>query len=117
MIKYFKDSEFECKCKNCGKNVNSELKIMLDTARGIAGIPFVVNSGARCEEHNAKVGGSKTSSHLTGLAVDIAVQNIGVRYKMLSALLQAGFNRIGIADTFIHVDIDRNKPAHAIWLY
>ena len=35
---------------------------------------------------------------------------------MVNALLNAGFRRIGIANTFIHADLDKQKP-HAIWLY
>jgi len=31
--------------------------------------------------------------------------------------MHVGFNRIGIADTFIHVDDDRNKACGVIWTY
>jgi hypothetical protein len=31
--------------------------------------------------------------------------------------MEAGFNRIGIAPTFIHVDNDPSKPEDVIWLY
>ena len=70
-MKYFEEKEFECKC-GCGKNnVIHELKIKLDTAREFAGVPFVISSATRCYQHNVNVGGSPTSSHLKGLAVDI----------------------------------------------
>jgi hypothetical protein len=36
---------------------------------------------------------------------------------MLNALLEVGFNRIGIAGTFIHIDIDKNKSQNVIWTY
>ncbi len=31
--------------------------------------------------------------------------------------LEVGFNGIGIAKTFIHADIDEDKPSHVIWTY
>ena len=31
--------------------------------------------------------------------------------------MQVGFNRIGIADTFIHVDDDKDKSQQVIWTY
>jgi hypothetical protein len=31
--------------------------------------------------------------------------------------MEAGFNRIGISSTFIHVDNDPSKPEDVIWLY
>jgi len=32
-------------------------------------------------------------------------------------LLYVGFTRIGVADTFIHVDLDTNKQHNLIWTY
>jgi uncharacterized protein YcbK (DUF882 family) len=89
----------------------------LDKARGYAGTSFVISSGYRCPAHNKAVGGSETSSHLKGLAADIVVKNSGQRYKILSGLIKAGFNRIGIGSTFIHADTDYLKTLDVIWLY
>jgi zinc D-Ala-D-Ala carboxypeptidase len=94
-----------------------ELVKMLDDARHIAGIPFKINSGFRTKEHNKKVGGVEDSAHLTGLAVDISCTNDSNRYKIVTALLAVGFNRIGWAKTFIHADCDTSKSANVIWLY
>ena len=38
--------------------------------------PVIVNSGYRSQEVNAKVGGSRTSSHMNGLAADIRVKGM-----------------------------------------
>ena len=57
------------------------------------------------------------SSHIKGLAVDISVKDSRTRFIILDALIKVGFNRIGIADTFIHVDDDRNKACGVIWTY
>ena len=115
-MQYFKDSEFACKC-GCSGNIKPELLEKLHRAREIAGVPFVITSGYRCKEHNAKIGGSPTSSHLKGLAVDIRIsnQNDG---KILKALYCAGFNRVGIDEnSFIHVDIDSDKATDSLWFY
>ena len=47
--------------------------------------PIVINSGYRSEEVNRKVGGSPTSNHLTGCAVDIKVFGIeeALRYAVI----------------------------------
>ncbi len=115
---YFRYSEFNSPdIPNSGRNMQPSFLRMLNHARQIAGIPFKINSGFRSQEHNEKVGGSENSSHLRGYAADIHATSSTYRYEILSALLQAGFNRIGIAETFIHVDNDPNKTQKVIWTY
>lgn len=117
MTKYFKESEFTCKC-GCNTNeMNAFTVAKLDRARGIAGVPFVITSGYRCEAHNRAVGGVKGSAHTKGYAVDIKADTGALRYTILMALLAVGFNRIGIAKTFIHVDDDPTLPKKVIWDY
>lgn len=114
--RFFNQSDFNCKC--CGfNNISFSFVSVLDRARGLAGIPFKVISGTRCEKHNKKVGGSPTSSHLIGKAADIEVANSANRYQMVRALLIAGFERIGIGRDFIHVDNDASKVQKVIWHY
>lgn len=96
-------------------NVNFLAK--LDEAREIAEIPFIINSAYRTKEHNKKVGGKPNSSHLRGLAVDIKATDSRTRFLVLQALISVGFNRIGIAKTFIHVDDDESKSKEVAWLY
>ena len=88
----------------------------LDEARDIAGVQFKINSGYRTPAHNKKVGGLTTSSHLIGRAADIHCTHTGKRLKIIEALSMVGFQRFGIAKTFIHVDNDDQKK-QAIWLY
>ena len=115
MTQYFNYSEFEC---SCGKNETERALIdQLNFARETAEVPFVINSGFRCEKHNADAGGKPDSSHLTGLAADIKCKSSRPRYKILSGLLEAGFTRIGIHKTFIHADIDESKPEEVVWMY
>lgn len=108
-MRFFKKEEFTCKC-GCGlNNMDVHLLEMLDEARFMADIPFFVNCGCRCKEHNKKVGGVEDSSHLYGLAVDISAKNDFQRFKIIGALYLVGFRRILLYDAFIHVDIDLSK--------
>jgi len=116
MCLFFAKEEFKCPC--CGLSyVDDKLIKMLNKARKIAGIPFIINSGFRCGEHNKNIGGYPTSSHMTGLAADIKCKNSKDRLIMLKALIEAKFNRIGIGNTFIHVDCDNSKTSDRIWTY
>tara|TARA_R100000329_G_C7604957_1_gene214649 strand:+ start:987 stop:1364 length:378 start_codon:yes stop_codon:yes gene_type:complete len=122
-LKNFKLEEFDSPdFKGSGKNMDADFMQLLDRARTEAGIPFKINSGYRTESHNRKVGGkpktasSKGSSHMYGLAADIGCTDSNTRSKVIAALITVGFRRIGIANTFLHVDMDNDKP-NAIWLY
>ena len=114
-LKYFRLSEFD-DAPGTGKNMKKDFLKKLDKARAIADVPFKITSGYRSKETNKRVGGVSTSSHLKGLAADISCKDSTTRQKIVSALIQAGFTRIGIADTFIHCDTDKDKQ-DAIWLY
>jgi len=115
-LKYFKESEFTCKC-GCNETVISrDLLEMLDDARCFAKIPFIITSGYRCEKHPESIK-SPTSSHIKGLAVDIKCTSSKNRAIIIDALGYVGFKRFGIADTFVHADIDEDKSNPAIWLY
>ena len=117
-MKYFSYDEFDSPDEiGSGKHMDQDLLVMIDRARALYGKPIVVTSGFRTESHNKKVGGVKSSSHLKGLAIDVACKRSKDRFKMLTALLEAGFNRIGVASTFIHVDVDKNKSQNVIWTY
>ena len=102
--------------QNSGINMDATFLQMLDDARGIAGIPFTITSGYRTKEHNEKVGGVSNSSHLVGKAADIKVGNGSERYIILNALIQAGFRRLGVAQSFLHCDNDESK-ANSVWTY
>mgnify|MGYP003120147769 CR=1 FL=1 len=117
-MKYFKLSEFDSPdVVGSGKAMDRVFLSMLDNARDIANVPFKITSGVRSEAWNHKVGGVKNSSHILGYAADIACNTSSHRFRIINALLEAGFNRIGVADTFIHVDNDPNKVANVVWTY
>jgi zinc D-Ala-D-Ala carboxypeptidase len=118
MMKYFKYYEFDSPdVDGSGQMMDAEFLQLLDNARELYGKPMAINSGFRTEAHNQKVGGTANSSHLKGLAADIACTTSAERWDMIDSLMKAGFNRIGIAKTFIHVDIDESKTPFLIWTY
>ena len=53
----------------------NELMLFLDPLREAWGSPITVTSGYRCEYLNRKVGGSSTSVHKRGWAVDLVPKN------------------------------------------
>lgn len=74
--KYFKDSEFTCKC-GCGTNFQKDgIKRIADEIREHFGSPAIITSGTRCVKHNKEVGGVSNSYHLYGNAIDIYVQGV-----------------------------------------
>ena len=113
MKTYFTDDELRCKC--CGAiAIDKEFLARLNHAREMAMVPFFILSGYRCEKHNAEVG-SKSTNHTSGKAVDISCRTVGRRYMMVKELINAGMKGIGINETFIHVDT--NREFEIIWLY
>jgi uncharacterized protein YcbK (DUF882 family) len=116
-IKHFEPSEFTCNGVECYDLMSDELLIKLEVARTIAGIPFHVNSAWRDADTNQRVGGKTNSAHLRGNAVDIACADSSDRFKILDSCMAAGFTRIGIAQSFIHMDCDEDLPNCVIWTY
>ena len=119
-LKYFKLSEFDRPDEpGSGSKMDKDFLEKLDYARGNAGVPFKINSGYRTKEWNTKITGriGSDSSHLKGLAVDIHCNNSRDRALIINALMEVGVNRFGIARTFIHADVDKNKDQDVIWLY
>lgn len=106
-VKYFGRHEFACKCGKCGGypvEPAEDLVRVLDAIREETGLPVYINSGIRCREHNAAVGGASQSRHTDGDAADICcpgkmpseLYNIAVR------LLPDG--GVGLYSWGVHVD-------------
>jgi len=124
LTNHFDSSEFACQC-NCGTGtISTELVEMLEKVRVAYDKPMRINSGIRCLEHNRKIGSRDTSSHIKCLAADIGCTSITERLNLMQSILKAGqmdsglmlFQRIGLHKSFIHVDVDYDKPK-GIFLY
>jgi uncharacterized protein YcbK (DUF882 family) len=117
LTEHFTKEEFACQCE-CGTGEISMILVnALEYTRVHYGKPMRINSGIRCISHNRKIGSRDTSSHIKCLAVDIACNDKKTRLDLVKYLIRDGeFERIGLHDSFIHVDVDYDKPK-GIFLY
>lgn len=117
---YFSPKELRCHCGCDKNNFSPDLLLILNSIRGSLGQPLILNSACRCEYHNTYVKGSKNSSHIKGLAVDLQVNGSRERFFLLLAIFQLSglpVTRIGVHRTFIHIDIDPDKDDEIVWVY
>lgn len=70
MLKYFKESDFACKC-GCGGLPEEDLMRLVDRIREEFGHPVRVSSGYRCPKRNKAIGGAPASKHISGKAADL----------------------------------------------
>lgn len=117
-IEFFDREEFRCQCggRYCNgfpvEMQEEEVRID-DEIRRRAGVPLRVNSGIRCERHNAdpSVGGVWNSLHLTGQATDLAPINGNISVAKLYTIAEQvlaeripGRGGLGRYDWGIHND-------------
>lgn len=96
---------------------------LLSRARRRAGVPFRVISDHREASRNEEVGGALRSAHLElpCRAVDLWAETNEERFRIVEALLSAGFIRIGVyparvsAAGTVHVDASSRNPAPRLW--
>lgn len=94
--------------------LDNELIAMLDKARHVAGVPFVLTSTVRTCAANQVALGAEHSTHMKGLAVDIGLGHLapgaeqdGARFNILDGLYTVGFKRLGLYQAHIHCDIGK----------
>ncbi len=122
-MRYFKRYEFLCTCGCRQENMSNFFLKMLDDTRHISKIPFVVNSGYRCEQKQQQLRNDgyfttkNTSPHEKGLAADIRIRNSYERFIVINSWLLIGGTRLGISKSFIHLDVDYDRKMHKIWYY
>lgn len=111
-VKYFKRSEFACKCggKYCNgypAEPKEKLIRVADDVREHFGKPMPVSSGVRCTQHNANVGGVSNSRHLLGKAMDFCVPGVSSS-TVLSYVKQQKNIRYAYAidGSYVHMDIE-----------
>lgn len=116
--KYFSEKEFKACVPSCSlQDMQQHTMARLDNAREIAGIPFVLNSAYRSVKWEKAHNRTGTGAHSHGCGVDIRCNTSRNRLKIVMACLQAGFTRIGIGKTYIHVDDDPEKDQNVMWHY
>ena len=108
---------FSCPCGKCISRPHTQLLQMLNRTRELAGIPMTVNSGPRCEQYNIDSKGAKYSEHIEGKGADIKCLDSRSRMLIVRAAIQAGFTRIGIAKTFVHLGCSETNDQLVMWVY
>jgi len=113
-MRYFKLSDFDC--QETGNNeMSEEFLEKLDELRHKCGFPFIITSGYRDPSHSIEARKAKAGTHARGIASDIRINNGNEAYDIIKNAQSMGFNGIGVAKSFIHVDIRQGMPV--IWSY
>jgi len=114
-FRYFEIDDFAC--SQTGENlIWPDFVSALDDLRGICGFPFNVTSGYRSPAHTIEAAKPKPGQHAVGNAADIAVSNGVERRSIVENALKLGvFRGIGVAKTFVHLDIRDTEPV--MWTY
>ena len=98
--------EFQCKCDrdSCHYTmVASSLLTSYWKVRYAMKMRLHINSGFRCQAHNEEEGGSDTSSHTTGHAIDISTENsFEEETRKLIELAVEHFDFVKVYPKFIH---------------
>lgn len=108
-MNYFQPSEFvRCKPSCSIEQMDGAFLRLLNAAREVAGVPFVLLSAYRSSEWDKMKGRSGTGMHTQGRAVDIKCVDGVSRYLIVRACLQFGLS-VGIYSNFLHIDYRPNK--------
>lgn len=106
LTKHFKWQEFACHC--CGRVANPDaVRATADAAEKVrlllGGLPMHINSGCRCPDYNAAVGGEANSLHKSGFAFDFTVGHLTPRqaWEYLRDEWPGGLGRY---EGFVHCD-------------
>lgn len=111
---YFKRSDFDC--KHTGRNeMKHNFILRLDALRDICGFSFIINSGYRDPSHPEEARKAQPGQHAHGIAADIRVNGGAQRMAVVRNALAMGFTGIGVANTFVHLDLRTSEPM--LWKY
>ena len=112
--KYFKIEDFDC--QETGENEMDESFIRaLDHLREACGFPFNITSGYRSPNHSIENAKDNPGTHAQGIACDIYVTGGRQRMQIVKHASALGFNGIGVAKSFVHVDTRKDKSV--LWCY
>jgi uncharacterized protein YcbK (DUF882 family) len=123
-------NETKCKC-GCGFEIQQSFRHVLQNIenklRAEYDPHYELNftSVARCPRDNERVGGSRNSTHLLGLAADIIIENSRHRYFFVKILCEMNIRRFGVGKRFVHIDIAVGKlvldegeySQDVVWVY
>lgn len=110
-VKFFKRSEFMCKCggKYCDgfpAEPHPLLVKVADRVREHFGSAAIVSSGVRCKQHNANVGGVEKSRHLSGKAMDFRIKGKTAKEVLAYVQNQPEIRyAYAIDSSYVHMDV------------
>ena len=115
---HFTNTDFANCVPPCSINdMNQTTLNKLDAVASFLGRKPVLTSAFRSPAHDIAEGRSGTGAHTAGRAIDIACTTSKDRMKVVEAGLKAGFRRIGIESSFVHLDDSPTRAQNVIWLY
>lgn len=111
-IRNFDYTEFDCyTTPGSGYlHMDRDFLLMIDEARQIANLQFKILRGYVTPAHSERLSLPKDHPHLLGRAACIWCKDSSKRLKIISSLLEVGFDRIGIAPDHIYIDNDDTRP-------
>ena len=90
----------------------TEVCMVLERVRKLAGAPIIVSSGYRSPKVNQAIGGSKTSAHMAGLAADIRAVGMTARelaLKIAPLVQEFGIDQLIFEGSWTHIGL-RDNP-------
>jgi hypothetical protein len=110
LSKNFVSTEFDCHGNGCcsSTKVDSKLIDYLQKIRNHFGKAVSINSGYRCQKHNASVGGASKSNHMDGEAADIRISGV-TPLELAKYAESIGVLGIGVYSWGIHIDTRTSK--------
>ncbi len=115
------DPKLLCTCghPDCDeRSVDQDTLNRAQRGREIVGHSLTVTSGGRCPNHPDEAHRTTPADHQKRKGIDISV-NGSTRGNIVQAGLDAGFNAIGVAKTFVHWGYRPElPPGHVtMWVY
>jgi zinc D-Ala-D-Ala carboxypeptidase len=99
------------------KNLQRTAETMEEVRILLGEKPVLISSGYRSPQVNAAVGGSKSSAHMSGLAVDFSCPGFG-NAKAICKKLEQHMKQLHIDqliheyDTWVHLGLNTSTPRH-----
>jgi hypothetical protein len=115
----FSDTKLGCTCghEECDKRtVNQSTLNRLQVVRDKACRPLTVTSGGRCQYHPDELRRIKPADHQKCIAVDVSCKGGAERGQLVKLGIEAGFNAVGVAKTFIHLGYREGEDL-VMWTY
>lgn len=80
----------------------------LELVRALLGGPVRINSGYRCAALNKRVGGSASSAHMQGFAVDFTCTGFGTPLQIVKAIEASDikYDQVIAEGTWVHISFD-----------